>query len=158
MSHDNACVPDCAGLTHSLRVLYVDASSSKYAGSTDKARMLDQLTSLVSRLPVDQCIAVLQVSVLILQYQAGCCVATVWVVAAVGYGHRGCVAVEGSLGNLVPQHQPRFILEHMHDGQLDWMTSAFCLAACISPWNLSYESQLTLGLLCDLQLALALTI
>ena len=55
------------GPPHSLRVLYVDASSSKYAGSTDKKQMLDQLTSLVGRLPVDQCITVLQVSTLTMQ-------------------------------------------------------------------------------------------
>lgn len=71
MWHDSACVHDHAGLTHSLRVLYLDASTSKYAGSTDKKHMLDQLTSLVSRLPVDQCILVLQVGTLTMPYQAG---------------------------------------------------------------------------------------
>lgn len=58
------CVSRLAELAHSLRVLYLDASSPKYPGSADKQHMLDQLCASVARLPVDQCIAVLQVGAL----------------------------------------------------------------------------------------------
>lgn len=50
-----------AGLAHTLRVLYLDASSAKYAGSQDKKRMLDQLCSGIASLPIEQCIHLLKV-------------------------------------------------------------------------------------------------
>lgn len=58
------CLSRVAGLAHSLRVLYLDASSSKYVGSADKKHMLDQLCASLTRLPVDSCICVLQVRML----------------------------------------------------------------------------------------------
>jgi len=51
----------CAGLDHTLRVLYLDASSIKYAGSQNKKRMLDQLCSGVASLSIEQCIHLLKV-------------------------------------------------------------------------------------------------
>jgi len=50
-----------AGLAHTLRVLYLDASSAKYAGSQGKKRMLDQLCSGIARLSIEQCIHLLKV-------------------------------------------------------------------------------------------------
>ena len=50
-----------AGLAHTLRVLYLDASSAKYAGSQDKKRMLDQLCDGIASLPIDQCVHLLKV-------------------------------------------------------------------------------------------------
>ena len=50
-----------AGLAHTLRVLYLDASSAKYAGSQDKKRMLDQLCSGIASLSIEQCIRLLKV-------------------------------------------------------------------------------------------------
>ncbi len=49
------------GLAHTLRVLYLDASSAKYAGSQDKKRMLDQLCDGISSLSIEQCIHLLKV-------------------------------------------------------------------------------------------------
>ncbi|KAL0049556.1 hypothetical protein WJX82_004745 [Trebouxia sp. C0006] len=47
-------------LAHTLRVLYLDASSAKYAGSQGKKRMLDQLCSGIARLSIEQCIHLLK--------------------------------------------------------------------------------------------------
>ena len=50
-----------AGLAHTLRVLYQEASSTRYPGSTAKKHMLDQLRTSVARLPPEDCVKVLQV-------------------------------------------------------------------------------------------------
>lgn len=51
----------CAGKAHSLRVLYLDASSAKYVESADKKRMLDSVCNAVAKLSVEQCIQILEV-------------------------------------------------------------------------------------------------
>ena len=58
---DHTFVEVYAGLAHTLRVLYLDASSAKYAGSQDKKRMLDQLCDGIASLPIDQCVHLLKV-------------------------------------------------------------------------------------------------
>ena len=50
-----------AGPLHTLRALYVDASSVKYAGSADMCRVLDPLCKAIEALTVEQCIEVLKV-------------------------------------------------------------------------------------------------
>ncbi|KAA6416560.1 MAG: origin recognition complex subunit 3-like, partial [Trebouxia sp. A1-2] len=47
-------------LAHTLRVLYLDASSAKYVGSQDKKSMLDQLCNGIASLSIEQCIHLLK--------------------------------------------------------------------------------------------------
>ncbi|DBA90133.1 TPA: hypothetical protein ACH3X1_003444 [Trebouxia sp. C0004] len=47
-------------LANTLRVLYLAASSAKYAGSQDKKRMLDQLCGGIASLSIEQCIHLLK--------------------------------------------------------------------------------------------------
>ena len=58
---DPECWSDSAGLAHTLRVLYLDASSVKYAGSPDKKHMLDQVCSSIAALTLQQCLQLLKV-------------------------------------------------------------------------------------------------
>ena len=61
--HTSSAAAAClyAGLVHTLRVLYLDASSAKYGDTPDKKQMLDQLCQSVAKASPEACIQMLQV-------------------------------------------------------------------------------------------------